>query len=899
MGLNKENYVYNYLKESNEVPLITATDVQALQNKLIDGNSNTIRTKAGTTAARPTSSVVGDLYYNQTLDALEVYTSNGWQPLVTAAPTLGSFTPTTAITLGTTITINGSNYVNGATVQFIGTDNVPRNAGSRTWVSALQMTATTPSLPVLYEPYLVRVTNPNGLFVTSATGIDAGSAPVVVTSPGLLGTIYDVSRDSVSFTIVASDADSQPLSYSIVAGALPSGLTLNSNTGVISGSTAAVVSDVTTNFTVQATDGTNATSVALSILQKPPVTVTYNVSAGSLQTFNVPTGLRQLSFKCWGSGGAGGFSSTGGAGGYVAGKVNLSSGTTALTMWVPDGGKYVASGGTVAYTPGYWPIGTTAKYGPGFSQSGGGGGGAAIIDTANSIIYAIAGAGGGGSGNFGNAADQKGGAGGGDVGQNGGGDKYGYGGTQSAGGRTAFNRQPAVNLVTNPSMENGSASGFNNYLPTSLTAVTGGLFGTYALRTAWSSNDGGGTYTLPPTGGGVTDSGWYPVSGNTTYTASVYVKSGNNNYSMFLGIEYNGVGAGGTTIGGTTTAALSTTSWTRLSNTFTTNASTTGVRLIVYKASLSGLTNDVMLTDGWMITQGSTLYDYFDGNFVNLFSGTTDFENTTSGWGTSGATLSAVTSTRVTGSYSMRVQISGTVNYVSTFQTISVNPGQTYTASAFLRAPTAWANSARFGINIVWQNNGSYVTETNTSGPVPGATSDWNRFSTSGVCPANANQASIRIFTATDNAPVMLGNNVDFYIDGASFYQNTFDSYSTTNPFAWTGTSNASMTNALGGSASPGAYGYGGAGSNSYTNFTNGGGEGGIGYYGGGGGDSGGGGGGSSWINPTYLVGGTKVSTTGSYATPANTGDAAYSAGIAVGGAAQTTGGNGRIVITY
>jgi len=106
-------------------------------------------------------------------------------------------------------------------------------------------------------------------------------------------------------------------------------------------------------------------------------------------------------------------------------------------------------------------------------------------------------------------------------------------------------------------------------------------------------------------------------------------------------------------------------------------------------------------------------------------------------------------------------------------------------------------------------------------------------------------------------------------------------------------------------------FGAGGAGGNDTSSCTNGGGGGG-GRFGGGGGGSinngnrggGGGGGGSSYINPTGLVAGTSVETTGSGTTPGNSGDSDRG-GLGDGGTGGTStsggnaGDNGIVVISY
>lgn len=119
--------------------------------------------------------------------------------------------------------------------------------------------------------------------------------------------------------------------------------------------------------------------------------------------------------------------------------------------------------------------------------------------------------------------------------------------------------------------------------------------------------------------------------------------------------------------------------------------------------------------------------------------------------------------------------------------------------------------------------------------------------------------------------------------------------------------STSCATNATG----TGSNGTGGAGGTFTTSCAAGGGGGG-GYYGGGGGAStstnsrsgGGGGGGSSYINPTGLVGGTDVSTVGSYQTPGNDADSDRN-GAGQGGSGGTNNGAasagtaGGVIITY
>ena len=131
-----------------------------LTNKTIDGNSNTINVKRGTTQQRPISATAGDQYYDTTENALYNYASSGWLKVSQdPAPAIISISPTVAPVTGTSITINGSGFKSGALVKFVGTNAVEYSATSVTVTSLALITAVTPQLSVAYEPYSIKVTN--------------------------------------------------------------------------------------------------------------------------------------------------------------------------------------------------------------------------------------------------------------------------------------------------------------------------------------------------------------------------------------------------------------------------------------------------------------------------------------------------------------------------------------------------------------------------------------------------------------------------------------------------------------------------------------------------------------------------------------------------------------------
>jgi hypothetical protein len=217
----------------------------------------------GTTAQRPESPVTGYIRYNTTLGIYEQYTPDGWSGIA-SPPVITSISPTTFNgEQGTTITVNGSNFTTGAVVAFITIGGSTYNAAATTYVNAGQLTATTSrDFTVAEEPLSVKVTNANGLSSILSSSLDCGASPSWTTSSGSLGS---ATVDAAgSFTIAATDPDtSATLSYSVTSGSLPTNYTLNSSSGVISGTVGAagsVSSDTTYSFTATATDNAGNTA---------------------------------------------------------------------------------------------------------------------------------------------------------------------------------------------------------------------------------------------------------------------------------------------------------------------------------------------------------------------------------------------------------------------------------------------------------------------------------------------------------------------------------------------------------------------------------------------------------------------------------------------------------------
>lgn len=238
-----------------------------------------------------------DLSSNRTwtIDALPSQSTNGGKYLTTdgtnaswatlsPTPIITSVSPSSFNgTAGSSFTINGANFVSGAVASFVGNNNTVYNSSTTTFVNSSQLTAVNATiLPANNAPYTVRVTLPSGA-IGNYYSISAGSGPSWTTASGSLGNAYE--NGSASFTVVATDPDTGAITYSLQSGSLPSGLTLNSSTGVISGTAPLVSSDTAFSFTIRATDAASNTadrSFSINVLDETtPIISSLSAAAGN------------------------------------------------------------------------------------------------------------------------------------------------------------------------------------------------------------------------------------------------------------------------------------------------------------------------------------------------------------------------------------------------------------------------------------------------------------------------------------------------------------------------------------------------------------------------------------------------------------------------------------------
>jgi hypothetical protein len=350
---------------------------------------------------------------------------------------LESITPSDLPSINDTATIIGGNFASDVEITFESGATV-LSAKNIVIIDTNELLVTRPDGLVEDDaPYTLRAVN-NG--VPEPTGSDAnllvdevtaGSDPTWVTTSPISLT---PTNEAFSLTFEATDAEGTVVDYEVVSGTLPTGLSLERATGILSGTP--TVEDTFT-YTIRATDdGGNSTDKEFT--QQVAVAIGGTITTDATHTYHTFTGAgnfelatsKEIEYLVIGGGGFGGskgnqsgFGGGGGAGGLKNATVTKAAGTYAVTVGASgspgtgssfddisvSGGGRGGQGGESAGVP-------TA------GQSGGSGGGAG-----KGPINSGRGSGIAGQGNDGGNVGNRGGGGGGAV-------NAGSGGTGGNGG---------------------------------------------------------------------------------------------------------------------------------------------------------------------------------------------------------------------------------------------------------------------------------------------------------------------------------------------------------------------------------------------------------------------------------------------------------------------------------
>ena len=210
-----------------------------------------------------------------------------------APPKIVSISDSDLQNIDDTTTITGFNFAEDIEVTFTGTGYSATAAKSIVRASSTSLVVTRPdNFPTTGSPYTITVTNPGIASPTStsshilASSVTAGNAPVWVTSATLNN--YRKS-EAFSQTIQATDSDGgSSVTYSVISGSLPTGISFNSSTGTFSG-TPTQNTGTPYTYTVRATDsGGNYVNRAFTLSQVAPDAPTSPIGTdvGTSRAFN-------------------------------------------------------------------------------------------------------------------------------------------------------------------------------------------------------------------------------------------------------------------------------------------------------------------------------------------------------------------------------------------------------------------------------------------------------------------------------------------------------------------------------------------------------------------------------------------------------------------------------------
>lgn len=232
--------------------------ISKIKNGGVDSSVITSKTALGETANDADVLLV----YDTSAGDFKKVTKSNISP---TAPTITSAAETAAsgylpVNESSTFTVTGTNFIAGVPRVSIFQSSVGTHTDCSVVVrdSSTQLTCTV-TAPATGD-YFVRVENPDGLAgVSSAAVLQASPGPIWQTASGSLGSVTE--GQAGSFTVAAATTDSVTVTFSETTSVLSgSGFSLNSSTGVISGTANAVSADTTYTFTIRATDTDSQTA---------------------------------------------------------------------------------------------------------------------------------------------------------------------------------------------------------------------------------------------------------------------------------------------------------------------------------------------------------------------------------------------------------------------------------------------------------------------------------------------------------------------------------------------------------------------------------------------------------------------------------------------------------------
>jgi hypothetical protein len=360
---------------------ITATDTEL---NYVDGVTSAIQTQINTKAPLASPTFTGTVAIPNVSNLETAVVANTAK--VTNATHSGEVTGATALTIADNVVDEANLKVSNTPTNGYFLSAQSGDTGGLTWAEVgggVTVSDTAPGSPE--EGDLWWEGDADKFYIHDGSAFVEITNKSAVTSTGGTVTITAINEfeagsydTSANFTF---SSGSPVASYAIQSGSVPAGMSLNTSTGVVSGTASSVGSNTASTFTIRATDLDSDTAdqaYSWTINNLAEVVTTFT-SGG---TYTAPSGVDNVNIQVIGGGGGGGGGTasdnqphtsggTGGAGGYYTANVSVSGGGS-YTINVGNGG----GGGANALQAGAanGASGNASRFGNNTQANGGGGG---------------------------------------------------------------------------------------------------------------------------------------------------------------------------------------------------------------------------------------------------------------------------------------------------------------------------------------------------------------------------------------------------------------------------------------------------------------------------------------------------------------------------------------------
>ena len=314
---------------------------------------------------------------------------------ITAGAFITSATPTALNTINDTTVIAGGNFASNVAVYFVGSDNTERAAKSVVRSSSSSLIVARPdNFPTNLGTYKIVVENPG---INRPTGsslhilnnaITAGTTPNWTTGT----TLPEIGKNiAYTTTLVATDSEGTDIDYSIISGSLPSGITLNNETGSLSGTYSGADFN-TTDLVIRAVDtGGNTVDRTFRLFSLNPVWVTGATLASSVANESYSNQLsttddNTVSYSIISGSLHSGLSLS--SSGLISGTTSALNETSSFTVRATDLAGNFTDRAFTLYSGGFVNLTWTSAGGASYSISGNGTTTSSVYKTSNNASWA-------------------------------------------------------------------------------------------------------------------------------------------------------------------------------------------------------------------------------------------------------------------------------------------------------------------------------------------------------------------------------------------------------------------------------------------------------------------------------------------------------------------------------